>query len=383
MKYRFLFFTLPFLLAILDVFAQKPTKAIDTAYIRLPDTVKVVKDTTRTIRKKPYQIKTVARDENIRLSKVSDSLWLLEEGDSVYLLSLESASRKLDLSKKEPPPEVRIWDKNGIFNINFANVGLSNWAAGGQSSISLSTALNFTLKRETDASIWNNTLQTAFGISRIGNKTKKFTKSDDAIQVTTQYSLKIDEKWSVSGKLDFSTQYADGFKTVTENDSTYDELISAFMAPGRIFISSGIQFQVKEENLKLNALLSPLSGKLIYVLDKRVPPEDYGLDEGSTLLREIGIQFNGDLTMTFKRNITLNTALRLFSGLDRITKVDINWTTNTQFKINRYLNANFSTHLIYDEDITIKRLNDNGVEETLGPRVQFKHVLNLGVAFKF
>jgi len=47
-------------------------------------------------------------------------------------------------------------------------------------------------------------------------------------------------------------------------------------------------------------------------------------------------------------------------------------------KINKWLTANFNTHLIYDDDILI----DDG-EGDLAPRVQFKEVFGVGLSFKF
>lgn len=47
-------------------------------------------------------------------------------------------------------------------------------------------------------------------------------------------------------------------------------------------------------------------------------------------------------------------------------------------KINQYLSANISTHLIYDDDVMIK--NSEGI---MGARVQFKEIFGIGFAYKF
>jgi hypothetical protein len=54
-----------------------------------------------------------------------------------------------------------------------------------------------------------------------------------------------------------------------------------------------------------------------------------------------------------------------------------------KFKINDFLEANFRTHLIYDDDIKIKETNDQGEVETLGARVQLKQQLGIGILYSF
>jgi len=53
-------------------------------------------------------------------------------------------------------------------------------------------------------------------------------------------------------------------------------------------------------------------------------------------------------------------------------------------KINKFLTASLSTHLIYDDDINIAvDRNDDGINDGNGPRIQFKEVLSLGLSYQF
>ncbi len=55
-------------------------------------------------------------------------------------------------------------------------------------------------------------------------------------------------------------------------------------------------------------------------------------------------------------------------------------------KVNKYFSATISTEMIYDDDIKIvEDKNDNGIIESgeKGPRLQFKEVLAIGIAYKF
>jgi hypothetical protein len=47
-------------------------------------------------------------------------------------------------------------------------------------------------------------------------------------------------------------------------------------------------------------------------------------------------------------------------------------------KVNSWMNANISAHLIYDDDIRITDKNGKS-----GPRTQFKEVLSIGLSYAF
>jgi len=55
-------------------------------------------------------------------------------------------------------------------------------------------------------------------------------------------------------------------------------------------------------------------------------------------------------------------------------------------KVNEYISATFATTLIYDDDIDIQ-VDDNGdgvfTSNESKARVQFKHVLSVGLTYKF
>ena len=52
--------------------------------------------------------------------------------------------------------------------------------------------------------------------------------------------------------------------------------------------------------------------------------------------------------------------------------------------MNKFLSANLTTHLIYDDDIKISvDNNSDGVIDAVGPRIQFKEVFGAGLSFKF
>ena len=74
----------------------------------------------------------------------------------------------------------------------------------------------------------------------------------------------------------------------------------------------------------------------------------------------------------------------MFANYENLAVWDVNWDLVIDFKINSFLAANITTILIYDQDIKIPvdRTGD-GVNESFGPRVQFRQALGIGLTANF
>ena len=82
----------------------------------------------------------------------------------------------------------------------------------------------------------------------------------------------------------------------------------------------------------------------------------------------------------------MNHRLNLYTDYIRsFGNVDIDWELNFKFKVNKYINANIGTHVIYDDDIRFDQvLNDAGeVIDPGDPRIQFKQLLGIGLGYNF
>ena len=86
-------------------------------------------------------------------------------------------------------------------------------------------------------------------------------------------------------------------------------------------------------------------------------------------------------------NISIQTNLDLFSNyLHNPGNIDVNWEVLLSMKVNKFFSATISTDMIYDDDIKIAEdKNHNGIIDIgeKGPRLQFKEVLAVGIAYKF
>lgn len=281
------------------------------------------------------------------------------------------------------------WKKGGLISFTGNQVSLTNWAAGGQSSISGNVFFNLFANYKDEKQTWDNNLDLGYGL--IKNNTQPFVKSDDRIELNSKYGRNINEKWYYSGLLNFRTQFAPGYNL--PNDSV---LISDFLAPAYIVLSLGFDYK-PSENFTL--MLSPLTSKTTIVNNQGladagafgVEGAEFDLTTGQKLSngRRIRYEIGSYLRFMYSKevveNVNFQTKLDLFSNyLNNPQNIDVNWEVIVAMKINKYLTANLNTHLIYDDDIDIAvDTNDDGIADAMGPRVQFKEVFGLGLSFKF
>lgn len=268
------------------------------------------------------------------------------------------------------------WEKGGILNLNFSQVALSNWAGGGENSIAINGLVNLFANYEKGKVTWDNALNLGYGLQQQGEG--KMLKSDDKIDFSSQLGKKINKKFSYSGFLGFKSQFTPGYNY--PNDSV---IISDFLAPGYVLLSVGINYKPKKW---FEAYVSPLTGKLTVVNNTILSNAGaFGVTPGDKLRGEFGgmarIQFNKNLV----ENVRLTTKIEAFSNYsENPDHIDVNWEALLAMKVNKFLTASLSTNLIYDHDVDIAiDENNDGITDKMGPRVQFKEVIAIGLSYKF
>lgn len=274
--------------------------------------------------------------------------------------------------------DISPWTYKGSLGLNFNRVNLNNWAGGGRNSVAVGSIFKGRVNIVKDKWAWRNSLDMAYGTARVGGSDNIFKKSDDQIILVSKYSKQLDRKLNFSGLLDFRTQIAFGFNyTEVENDQgemiERAQLISKFMNPGFLLTSLGLEY--REENYFF--IGAPVTGKFTFVTDDEFSDRgDFGINPGDHIRPELGTMIKAGFDDDIWKNVTLSTNVTLFSNYERYGNIDVNWEMQLSFKINEYLQANFTTYLIYDEDIDIEQ--DDG---STGPAVQFKDVFNVGFLY--
>ena len=268
------------------------------------------------------------------------------------------------------------WKKGGTLGLNFSQVYLSNWAAGGQNSLSSNGLVSLFANRAKGKSSWDNTLDLAYGMLWQGDAAG--VKTDDKIDFASKWGYQANQDWFYSALFNFRTQFAPGYE-----DPFADDLvrISDFLAPAFSLAALGMDYKPSDN---FTAFISPSTLKMTIVNDTTLST-NYGVDAGEMFRAEIGGYAKVQYTTELAENVSLMTKIDLFSNyLNNPQNIDVNWETLISMKINEYMSATISTQLIYDDDIAIARSQEyfesTGIAS--GPITQFKEVLAVGLSYK-
>jgi hypothetical protein len=274
------------------------------------------------------------------------------------------------------------WRKGGVIGITLAQTSLTNWAAGGQNSVSANGLLSLFANYKKGDNVWDNSLDMGFGILKQG-KNEALRKTDDKLEFLSKYGRKAFKNVYYSALVSFKTQMAPGYNL--PNDSVK---ISNFLAPGYLLVAIGLDYKPSPY---LSVFLSPLTSRTTFVNDTVLSDQGaFGVEPGKKYREEFGgymrfIYSKNDFKNEFMKNISFTTKLDLFSNyLDKPQNVDVNWEVLIAMKVNKIISVNLTTNLIYDDNtkVPVDRNND-GIAEGMGVRTQFKEIFGAGLSMKF
>ena len=296
----------------------------------------------------------------------------------IVLAVLTALCSTVYLHAQEPAGADTLWKYNGTMSLNFSQLALSNWAAGGENSLAGNALVQLSGDYDNGKTVWDNDLVIGYGLIRQGDDPTR--KSDDRIDLSSKFGQRATEKWLYTALLGFRTQFTEGYDKPGETDRTK---ISNWMAPGYLNLSLGMDYRPDDH---FAVLLAPLAGKATFVLDEDLSAQGtFGLDPDQTVRGEFGGYVKLSYQNEILKNVFLDTKVDLFSNyLDRPQDIDVNWDLLLNFVVNEYLSAKLSTQLIYDKDIQFgSDTTGDGELDTFEPRVQFKELFGLGLTFTF
>lgn len=312
------------------------------------------------------------------ISAAPSSLFSQNENTSKeYQILSENHKMLVDIALKAkiPQPEVKIapvpsnWSKGSLLQLGFSQMSLSNWAAGGYSSVALNAYVNMFKTYEVKDMFWENRLQLAWGfINSFGDK---FKKSDDKIIFDSKYGYRAWNKVFASAAFNFRSQFSNSFNY----PSSGKVLVSGPFSPA--YFSFGIGLDYKPAKV-LSINFSPLTSNLVIVTKEELRVK-YGNRVDQPAKLELGAQLKIDYKQQLSKNLAVASNLILFSDfLKNPQNIKVNWDLFIDAKINKYFSTNIRTNLIYDDNILIP--DKDGV---LDKRVQFKEILSVGFSYTF
>ncbi len=300
------------------------------------------------------------------------------------VFSFSQVTEPEETLKKEKTDIPEGWKRGALVSISMSQVSLTNWASGGQNSISGNGILNMNADFRHGTFTWNNNLDLAYGLQKLGKA--GMIKTDDKVDFSTKVGRRVYHDWFLAGLMNFRTQMTAGYNY--PNDSVK---ISNFLAPAYVLTAIGLDYKKGSD---ISLFVAPLTGKVTIVNDQTLADAGaFGVDKAvydsiGNLVKhgkKLRQEFGGYIKATYKKdlfsNISFQSKLGLFSNfIKNPQNIDVNWENFILIKVSKWITVSVTTQLLYDDDTDI--LVDEVTGEK-GPRTQFKQVLGLGFSYKF
>ena len=332
------------------------------------------------------------------------------------------------------------WSTSLKTQINVGQTGLSNWAAGGDNTVSLAAFIDGNANWKKGEMFWNNRLQLDYGFLYASSK-PLLQKSTDRIYLESKWGYKAPSTKHLyfSANYDFKSQFSTGYDYKTPAvPATYADgtpvpegtkldqldlkhqrqlwrdarvLKSNFLAPAYTNLALGLDY-VPTKWLSVN--LAPLTGGFVIVrdaalrerysmgykkaydadnfdkltaeqkaafeaakADKGNNPAAYG-DYFRAAKFEFGAQLKLDAKVNVNDNFAYSTQVVLFANyLDIKHCPRINWDNRIDWKLAKYFSLTLTTNLIYDDTIMIADKDGDNPKA----RVQFKESIAFGFTY--
>lgn len=324
--------------------------------------------------------------------------------------------------KQEKIKKPSNWTESLVTNIKFGQTSLTNWAAGGDNTVTLQAFIDGNANYKKGDLFWNNRLQLDYGFVYASSK-PILQKSDDRIYLESKFGYKNDnmKNFSLTVNYDFKSQFNTGYDYLTPSvpadkyqdaegnvpdldDLPYNDQValwkgarklkSGFLAPAYTNLAVGIDVKPFKW-LSLN--ISPLTGGVVIVRNESlrknygmelkdqyknedlssVAPEDLGAYYRSARF-EFGAQIKADIAVNVNDNFKYTSQLVLFSNyLDKPENLRVNWDNRFDWKLAKYFSLTLTTNLIYDDKVLIYSEKDDATKR----RVQFKESLLFGFTY--
>lgn len=300
----------------------------------------------------------------------------------------------------------RYWTNSLKTQINIGQTSLTNWAAGGDNTVSMQGFIDANANYKKNELFWNNRLQLDYGFLYASSK-PILQKNADRIYLESKFGYKTEKMKNLyfSANYDFKSQFSNGYEYKTpgveniEEMSRKDqiqawkdarELKSGFLAPAYTNLALGIDY-TPTKWLAIN--FAPVTGGFVIVRDtllrksySMAPKKGVTGDASGSQLRnfrfELGAQLKVDVKVNVNDNFSYSSQVVLFSNyLDHPENLRVNWDNRFDWKLAKYFSFTLTTNLIYDDKVMIKSDKDIDKYPDGKQRVQFKETLAFGFTY--
>ncbi len=268
--------------------------------------------------------------------------------------------------------EDKSWFFFGQNSLVFNQASFSNWNSGGNNNIGSIAKVNYNISFKKRKHFLENNFQLGYGF--VANKGQTTRKTEDYINVMSNYGYDIGRNYYLSVGLQFVSQFAPGFDFTKTPSPNYDDRISKFLAPAFVNLGVGISYNPNEN---FQVIVRPLNGKFTIVSDPLLQKKGmFGLEkDGESLRKELGTMVNFLYRIKIYKDISLVNKLNFFTNyLSHTERVDIAYSGTLNLRLNKLISTTITGDVLYDHD-QIAKLQ---AKQTLG----IGFIYNIGVEEK-
>jgi hypothetical protein len=281
------------------------------------------------------------------------------------------------------------WINKNKVGFDISQIAFVNWNAGGNSAISGLIKGDFSRVYSKGNQKWVNELIIRYGLNQQDGV--ELRKTEDIIQLSSTFGYRKDSitNWYHSAKFNFNTQFTNGYAYPNT-----DKAISRLFAPAYFFLGVGAENASKSKHRVF--YISPFTFKNTLVLDQHLANQGaFGvlkaqydskgnmIVQGKNSKTELGFLFTSYYKKEIFKNITLVNKLVLYSDyINNFGNIDVDYDFILDLVVNQYVRATIGARIIYDDDIKAKEEVD-GKQVTVGPKLQIRQMLGVGLVYTF
>lgn len=251
-----------------------------------------------------------------------------------------------------------------------------NWSASVDNNFQMLASVFFRHQYKRDKFSVDYKIEAYYGMNMVSDseaedRRDNFFKNKDEFRVNLNMGWAMRRNWAYSATANFRSQFSEGYPK--RKDYT---LASNFMAPGYVDVAVGFTHKVNDKPFRIT--LSPLSGSVTMVLDKRIwesvadGGSKYGVKKNERYTGHIGPSAEIFFEKQFgkRKNFRYRSTLYGFTAYSKPMEYPlVRWDNTFEIKLMRFISAQIYAQAYYKkEDVD---------------HVQYQYSFSIGLTYNF
>lgn len=303
--------------------------------------------------KAQFSISTEERD--LQGTVVIDTVAMVDSLYNPYFSAAKWRAEKLQLRKDRNKMELGA-------TLQVSQTAFDNWESGGTNTFTGRSTFSIKHEYKKETMTVTTGFSARYGVNVIDSEV---FKNEDEFQFSWQMAWTINDSWSYGGSVNFRSQFANGYTSITDKT-----LISTFLSPAYSDVALG--FNYKKEGSPFEISLSPATGNMVIVMDDSLSAAGTaGVDAGSHFKSELGPSIRIAFDKKFGKKEMVRYQSNVYSFTNFKSDPIVRWENTLDFSPTKYLTATFYLLSFYDKSAVTPRPE----------QVQFKYSLSIGLSY--